>query len=50
MRSLRLDGIETGLPHHYFTPEELRDLLKAFSLLDIHLDRHQHYCLTAVKH
>ncbi|QBD81163.1 class I SAM-dependent methyltransferase [Ktedonosporobacter rubrisoli] len=45
-----LDGIEAGLPHHYFTPEELRTLFKAFSILDIHLDRHQHYCLTAVKH
>jgi SAM-dependent methyltransferase len=44
-----LDGIEAGLPHHYFAPEELRDLFKAFSILDIHLDRQQHYCLTAVK-
>ncbi|HEX6108280.1 MAG TPA: class I SAM-dependent methyltransferase [Ktedonobacteraceae bacterium] len=44
-----LDGIEVGLPHHYFTPEELRDLLKAFSILDIHLDRDYHYCLTAAK-
>jgi SAM-dependent methyltransferase len=44
-----LDGIEAGLPHHYFTPDELRDLFKAFSILDMHLDRHQHYCLTAVK-
>ena len=44
-----LDGIEAGLPHHYFTPEELRALFKAFSILDIHLDRDHHYCLTAVK-
>ena len=44
-----LDGREAGLPHHYFTPEELRDLFKAFSIQDIHLDRNHHYCLTAIK-
>ncbi len=44
-----LDGIEAGLPHHYFTPEELRELFRTFSILDIHLDRDQHYCLTAAK-
>jgi SAM-dependent methyltransferase len=44
-----LDGIEAGLPHHYFTPEELRDLFKAFSVMDIHLDRRHYYCLTAAK-
>jgi SAM-dependent methyltransferase len=45
-----LDGSEAGLPHHYFTPEELRDLFKAFSIRDIHLDQHHHYCLTTTKH
>jgi SAM-dependent methyltransferase len=44
-----LDGREAGLPHHYFTPEELHNLFKHFLVLDLHLDRDHHYCLTAVK-
>jgi SAM-dependent methyltransferase len=44
-----LDGSEAGLPHHYFTLEELRTLFKAFSILDIHLDHLHHYCLIATK-
>jgi len=47
--SVPLDGREAGLPHHYFTPEELRDLFKPFLIMDLHLDRDHHYCLTAVK-
>lgn len=44
-----LDGPEKGLPHHYFTPEELRDVFGRFTVLDIHLDGVNHYCLSAVK-
>lgn len=44
-----LDGREEGLPHHYFTPEELRDVFDEFEIADIHLDATQHYCLTAFK-
>jgi SAM-dependent methyltransferase len=47
--SVPLDGREAGLPHHYFTPEELRELFKPFLIMDLHLDRDHHYCLTAVK-
>ena len=32
-----MDGPERGLPHHYFTPEELRELFWGY------------YCLSAVK-
>ncbi len=42
-----LDGLEKGLPHHYFTPEELRDLFNDFTITDIHLDSVEHYCLLA---
>ncbi len=45
-----LDGSEAGLPHHYFTPEELHDLFKRFTITDLHLDQVQHYCVTAIKH
>ncbi len=44
-----LDGIEKGLPHHYFTAEELRELFSDFNVTDIHLDTTAHYCLSAFK-
>jgi inorganic pyrophosphatase len=44
-----LDGAEKGLPHHYFTPEKLREVFGNFDVLDLHLDAVSHYCLTAVK-
>lgn len=44
-----LDGPERGLPHHYFTPAELRDVFGAFEVVDIHLDAFHHYCLWANK-
>jgi SAM-dependent methyltransferase len=44
-----LDGREKGLLHHFFVPEELRELFSGFDITDTHLDKGQHYCLTAVK-
>ena len=44
-----LDGDEKGLPHHYFTPQELEALLAHFEITDIHLDPIDHYCLSAYK-
>jgi hypothetical protein len=44
-----LDGPERGLPHHYFTPEELRVLFKGYDVMEIHLDTYDHYCLSAFK-
>lgn len=44
-----LDGPEKGLPHHYFTPEELREVFKDFNITDIHLDTWEHYCMSAFK-
>jgi hypothetical protein len=44
-----LDVCEAGLPHHYFTPEELHNLFKQLLVMDLHLDRDQRYCITAVK-
>lgn len=44
-----LDGREAGLPHHYFTPDELRAVFSAFDVTDLHLDGDQHYCLTAYR-
>jgi SAM-dependent methyltransferase len=44
-----MDGPERGLPHHYFTPDELKEFLVDFSIIDIHLDSQSHYCLSASK-
>jgi len=44
-----LDGREKGLPHHYFNPEELREVFGTFDVAEIHLDRINHYCLSAFK-
>jgi cyclopropane fatty-acyl-phospholipid synthase-like methyltransferase len=44
-----LDGPEKGLPHHYFTPEALSDFFSNFDIKDIHIDRRNHYCLSAYK-
>ena len=44
-----LDGPEKGLPHHYFTPQEMREVFAAFDVTDIHVDDTNHYCLWAFK-
>lgn len=44
-----LDGPEKGLPHHYFTPEALRELLVDYVVEAIELDSHAHYCVSAFK-
>jgi len=46
---LPLDGPEKGLPHHYFSPEELREVFGDFEIADLHLDKGRHYCLLASK-
>ena len=44
-----VDGMEKGLPHHYFTPDEMREVFAEFNVTDIHLDDTNHYCLWAFK-
>lgn len=44
-----LDGPEQGLPHHYFTPEELALFFSGFRITDIHVDSKDHYCLSGFK-
>jgi len=45
-----IDGPEAGLPHHYFTQEELKDYFSNFDIQDIHIDEWNHYCMTGRKH
>ena len=44
-----LDGPEQGLPHHYFTVDELRQLFEGFDVDDVHVDSLRHFCLSAFK-
>jgi SAM-dependent methyltransferase len=44
-----LDGPEKGLPHHFFTPHELREVFEDFDVDDLHVDSVAHYCLSAFK-
>ena len=44
-----LDGREAGLPHHYFTRKELRELFSELSIVDLYRDSEQHYCLHAIR-
>jgi tellurite methyltransferase len=44
-----LDGPEKGLPHHYFSVAELRELFGGFDVEDIHVDAVSHLCLSGVK-
>ncbi len=40
-------GWETGIPHHYFTLEEIPDVFNQFEILDIFLDDTNHRCVLA---
>lgn len=42
-----LDGIEKGMPHHYFTEQSLREAFHNFNILDITVDKVEHFCLIA---
>jgi tellurite methyltransferase len=44
-----LDGMEKGLPHHYFTPDTFGELFKDFEITDIHVDKVDHYAVTGFK-
>lgn len=44
-----LDGPEKGLPHHFFTAEELASMFSNFNRFDLHVDRADHLCFTGTK-
>ena len=46
---LPLNGPEKGLPHHYFTPEELTEVFAGFEVAAIRVDSVKHYCLMGTK-
>ncbi len=42
-------GQEKGLPHHFFTIEEIHDLFRSFDLLEIYDDRKRHRAILGIK-
>jgi SAM-dependent methyltransferase len=42
-------GPEKGLPHHFFTLEEIKNDFRAFELLEIYIDETNHRALLGVK-
>lgn len=42
-------GQEKGLPHHFFTIEEIHDVFSTFNLLEIYDDRGRHRAILGVK-
>jgi hypothetical protein len=46
---LPLTGPEKGLPHHYFKKLEIPQIFTNFSIIDLHIDKANHYSLLARK-
>ncbi len=42
-------GQEKGLPHHFFTMEEIHDVYSSFNLLEIYNDRKRHRAILGIK-
>jgi len=42
-------GPESGIPHHYFTEEELHEVFRKFKILEMYMDDTDHRCILAVK-
>ena len=42
-------GPESGIPHHYFTEEELQEVFRNFKILEMYMDDTDHRCVLASK-
>jgi SAM-dependent methyltransferase len=42
-------GPESGIPHHYFTEEELHEVFRNFKILEMYTDDTNHQCVLAVR-
>ncbi len=42
-------GPESGIPHHYFTENELREVFSSFEILEVFIDSTDHRCLLGSK-
>ncbi|MHA1924437.1 MAG: class I SAM-dependent methyltransferase [Candidatus Thorarchaeota archaeon] len=42
-------GPEAGIPHHYFTEEEIPEVFASFDILSVHVDETSHRCVLGIK-
>jgi SAM-dependent methyltransferase len=42
-------GPESGIPHHYFTEDELLETFRNFKILEIYIDDTNHRCVLAIR-
>ncbi|MGY5872631.1 MAG: class I SAM-dependent methyltransferase [Candidatus Thorarchaeota archaeon] len=42
-------GPESGIPHHYFTEEEIHEVFRKFKLLEMYMDDTNHRCIFTVR-
>ncbi|MFX0106719.1 MAG: class I SAM-dependent methyltransferase [Candidatus Hodarchaeota archaeon] len=42
-------GPEAGIPHHYFTLEEIQDVFQGFDIQEIYVDETDHRCILGIK-
>lgn len=42
-------GPESGIPHHYFTEEELHEVFRNFNILEMYTDDTDHRCVLAIR-
>ncbi|MCJ7817696.1 MAG: class I SAM-dependent methyltransferase [Candidatus Thorarchaeota archaeon] len=42
-------GPESGIPHHYFTEEELYEVFRNFDILEMYIDDTNHRCVLAIR-
>ena len=42
-------GPESGIPHHYFTEEEIHEVFSNFEILEMYTDNTDHRCVLAVR-
>ena len=42
-------GPESGIPHHYFTEEEIHEIFSNFKILEMYMDDTDHRCILAIK-
>ena len=42
-------GPESGIPHHYFTEEELHEVFRNFKILEMYMDDTDHRCVLAIR-
>ena len=40
-----LDGLEKGIPHYIYTKELLKKYFSNFKILDLYIDKQDHYCV-----